>query len=127
MKKAYVVMEVSWEYNDEIYYTTDDGAGQPERVFLDKKKAEEYAVEKTADTIRGAGHLISEKYYSLSDILRNVDEDEFKTMLEGMGGSIDDDGRDIKLPKNLSIDNVKKILAAISLRWYKVEETEIED
>jgi hypothetical protein len=49
---AYVVEQVNWQYNDERYYRSD-GANEPERVFLDRRKAEAHALELEGGSHRG--------------------------------------------------------------------------
>lgn len=124
-KKAYVIMRTSWEYNDEVYHSTEDDAGHPLKVFLNKKKAEDFAIE---ETIKAWTHedAFSGKFYNLEDILQNMNVDEFIGLIQEVGGSCDAEDTDVKLPKDLSVENAKRILAVIRLRWYQVEEIDIE-
>lgn len=42
-----MLSEVSWEYNDQYYFTLEDGGGSPLLVSFDKKKVEYLQKEKT--------------------------------------------------------------------------------
>ncbi len=42
MSTLYIVTEIDFEYNDEIYYNNSGDGGTPLKAFRDKKKAENY-------------------------------------------------------------------------------------
>jgi len=39
MTKKYLLMELSWEYNDEYYYRPESGGGNPVKLFNTKEAA----------------------------------------------------------------------------------------
>jgi hypothetical protein len=49
MAIAYVVMETSFEYNDEIYHTGESPGGNPFKVFRKRDVAEKEAAKKSKD------------------------------------------------------------------------------
>lgn len=52
MSSGYVVVEVGYEYNDEIYYQPESGGGKPVHMYTSKKKAEQEALQLTASKLR---------------------------------------------------------------------------
>lgn len=40
MSKKYILMERSWQYNDEYYYQPEDGGGKPVKIFNSKELAD---------------------------------------------------------------------------------------
>jgi len=61
-KKAYTVLEIGWEYNDEYYSTGNNGETYeaPQEIFLDEKKAKTEWLKKEIEAYRGQslGHYI---------------------------------------------------------------------
>ena len=39
VKKAWVIQEIGWEYNDEYYYRAESRGGVPRRVYFDHDTA----------------------------------------------------------------------------------------
>ena len=118
--KAWIVMEIGWQYNDEYYYTDDNDSGTPQKVYFDKKKAEEAALDMNIKALKSSG--LTGYYESLSGILE-IDEADFTKMLEEMDGSVED--YNINLPDKLSRENAVKILAAINIRWFEVADVPV--
>ncbi len=48
--KAYAVREIGWRYNDEYYYI--EGSGDVEKVFFNKKRAEDLCKQKNIEEFR---------------------------------------------------------------------------
>jgi hypothetical protein len=70
-------MAQGWDYNDEIYFSSE--GGHPEKVFTDKAKAEEAADKANLADFKALviSGEIREYAYSLDDILSdNVTEDD---------------------------------------------------
>lgn len=80
MPKAYIIAEVSYEYNDEIYHTGNDGASysSPDEIFLDKTKAHEKRDKLERNHWRGLE--VSQYAYSTGE-LTDLEDDELKTRL----------------------------------------------
>jgi hypothetical protein len=74
MPTGYVISEKSFEYNDEIYYTGEDDGGTPQKVFLDRFKAEQELA--TLERAKWRGEEPRRYAYSLRDICAIDDEDE---------------------------------------------------
>ena len=85
MSKVYIVMEKSFEYNDEIYYTPESGGGNPENVFTDKEKAEQFARQKNVEFMKA--HNPSEFSYepSLEFLNKNISQQDALTKLKAVG------------------------------------------
>lgn len=113
-------MQIGWQYNDEYYYTDDNDSGTPQKVYFDKKKAEEAALDMNIKSLKQDG--LTGYYESLSDALL-IDEDDFRTMLEGMGGSVDD--YEITMPDKLKREDAIKVLAAVKIRWFEVADVPV--
>ena len=67
MTTGYVVTEVGYEYNDEIYYQSESGGGTPVRVFLDKAKAQAEVDRMNLESLIGCE--IGSYAYDFSDIV----------------------------------------------------------
>lgn len=129
-KKAYVVMEIAWQYNDEFYYTEGDDAGHVQRVFIGedaKAKAEAFALEKNIAALKDvAEELESYSDEGIAGILANgVTEEQFVALLEDLGGH-DPENRVVNgwFPENLTDKGAALILKAITPRWFDIEEVE---
>lgn len=77
-RKAYVLLETSYEYNDEIYSTGESLGGSPLGVYMNKKDAEEAMKEKVIDAMRD-GLELSAYYYDVADLLKCGSIGEFCT------------------------------------------------
>ena len=117
--KAWVVMEIGWQYNDEYYYTDDNDSGTPQKVYFDKQKAQDAALDQN---IKALSSNEIGSYATDGDIstILEIDEEDFKTMVKDMGGSVGD--YEINLPEKLKRADAMKILAAINIRWFDVQE-----
>lgn len=114
--RAWIVMEISWQYNDEYYYTGEGDAGTPQKVFFDKKKAEEQALDLNVKALSTQG--MTGHYESLGDVL-TIDQEDFEKLVKDIGGSVED--YEVNLPKKLSREDAVKVLAAINIRWFEVK------
>jgi hypothetical protein len=117
-------MRIHWDYDDEYNFTNDD-AGHPETFFLNKKKAEEYATKLNLNAIRGVCDNLSSYMGHEPVECLSIPLDDFKILIESMGGSVDDDNM-VDVP-NLDDVNAKRLLAATTIRWYHVVPMEIND
>ena len=120
--KAWIVMQIGWQYNDEYYYASDNDAGTPQKVYLDKKKAEEAALDLNIAALRKeelGSYMIDG---DISTILE-IEEEDFKTLIEDLGGSVEE--YEINLPAKLKREDALKVLAALDLRWFEVKEAPV--
>jgi hypothetical protein len=124
--KAYIVQEVSYEYNDEINCMSE--GGKPEMIFVKKAKAEEHCLMLNIKMFKGLN--LREYCYSIDDILKNgVSDEQFIKKFKNIFGrtiDIDLDNDEGQIPDDATIEQIKKLLELITLRFYTVEECEIE-
>jgi hypothetical protein len=66
MKKAYVVMHVGWEYNDEYYYRAQERGGIPKDVFTSSDAAD---AECDRLNLEAARKMLASKWGNLGDYL----------------------------------------------------------
>ncbi len=74
--KAYAVREIGWRYNDEYYYI--EGSGDIEKVFFNKKRAEDLCKQKNLEDFRTTD-LYS---YQSDDIGDNYSKEDIKELIE---------------------------------------------
>lgn len=119
--KVYVVTEVEFQYNDEIYYASDGEGGEPVEVFANKEAAEK-AIEKLTlnwlkttklqdygyeiDEIFSLWRLSTELEISEEDIQQAWNDYEFDALLEG---------------------KEDKAVEAFKLKLYKITELELNE
>lgn len=123
-KKAYMILEIGWEYNDE-YYSTGDGETYeaPEEIFLDKNKAAEALLKKEIAAYRYSDlqGYIGEN--DLSDFCegKTQPEDIFKFFKDEFDDEIDeDDYYELEVPSNATDAQIKKLLGMLTLRFFKL-------
>lgn len=127
MKKGYVILEIGYEYNDEIYHTGNYGESYeaPNKIYTDKVKADADLVTKNLEKFKGLelGYYcygideITHDEQGLIDFLNNelkmnVKEDEFW---------------DVHLPNDMTDEQCKALMKLINLEFYTIHEVEIEE
>ena len=70
MATGYVITEIGYEYNDEIYSQNDSGGGTPIRVFLDKEKAQAEVNRMNIDSLISCE--IGSYAYDLEEIIDDI-------------------------------------------------------
>lgn len=82
----YVLMEEGWDYNDEVFFRTENGGGHPEKVFADKEKAEAEANRLNMKRFRElvTSGEVHEYAYSLDDILSDKATEDDLMFEEGI-------------------------------------------
>ena len=128
VRTTYVIMEVHFEYDDNYYNSSEDEGGSPQKVYLDKKRAEQVYIN---NNVRA---LESHDLTSYSWRLREGDvKDELKEVARKHGCKITEsnDGYDIKIefPDDEELhtkEMVDEIMDSISISFYKLEEIELE-
>lgn len=132
MATGYVVTEIGYEYNDEIYYQSENGGGRPVRVFLDKAKAQDEVEKMNFEALMGCE--IGSYAYDLSDIVSNMDV--FTKIIKKY--MTEDDSVDVEDSYELgewfsshaskfSQADQKKIAKLVTLEFYSLTEVEIDD
>lgn len=120
--KAYIVQEVSYEYNDEINCMSE--GGKPAMIFANKEKAKEHCLSLNLDKF--AGLCLYEYCYDIDEILRSgVNEEQFNEEFKNIFG-ITLDNSEGYIPDKATREQIQKLLKLITLRFYTVEECEIE-
>lgn len=78
-KKGFVVVEVAYEYNDEIHYTTGQASGHPIHIYTSFEKAEKEAKTLNAQELRKQNP--ADFGYGLDEIT-DLSEEELQKELE---------------------------------------------
>lgn len=81
-KSIFVVMEQSFEYTDEYYYST--GGGEPVKAFLDREGAQEHADDLTRNFVDSCDE------HQLAEYFQGVDQGDWEECCEKARGSLDD-------------------------------------
>jgi len=85
MQKSYVLLEIGFEYNDEIYYCSENSAGHPQSVFLDLETAKQVLLKKNIEKFQNLfsypGNL-SEYCYEADDLFNRNRKKDFNKFLE---------------------------------------------
>ena len=125
MSNGYVILEVGYEYNDEIYHSgyNGDSYEAPKEVFTDKEKAKAEMVLRTNKHLRGLslGHYC----YGLDEITHREEDlikffnDEFSVDLSG------DDYYEMDVPTSATDGQLAKLQELIHLKFFKLQEVEL--
>lgn len=116
MKTYYIIQRIGFEYNDEVYHTSESGGGKPEMVYVDAQKAKDACDELNAAEMSGL--QIMEYGYSLSDVFRN--SDEANDILTKLNAPIpEDDNWEYKLP-TMTVAQYKKLAPYLAIKFFEV-------
>lgn len=68
----YVLMEIGWDYNDEIFFQPEGGAGYPSSFYLNEDEAEKECQTRNLDSFKNlwATGEIKEHCHSIEDLLQ---------------------------------------------------------
>lgn len=77
--KAYVLLETSYEYNDEIYTAGEAGGGLPLGVYMNKRDAEDALRDKVIASLRDGFFSLTDYVYDIADLLKCGSIGEFCT------------------------------------------------
>lgn len=131
MTTGYVITEVGYEYNDEIYTENDSGGGTPVKVYLDKAKAEAEGTKMNLDALMSCE--IGSYAYDLDDIIDDMPA--FEKIIKKYDPKNEVDIEDTyalgewfssHAPK-FSESDKKKVWELISLEFFTITEVEIDD
>jgi len=134
MKKLYLVSEIHYEYNDEIYHNDGSGSGTPVSLYTSKQSADKVVIAKTLKTIETLE--IINYCYDLYDVI-NID---YLNMLLGQANLTQvinhDDYEEVeerfKTLLTEAIHNVNEGLVdqlinkVLRIKFFKVQEVELE-
>jgi pantothenate kinase len=120
--KYYIIQEIGYEYNDEIYHQSNSGGGTPVKVF--KSKSDAQAEVDKLNFNKFQTEPLCQYTYSLDDIISNVEE--FCEKLSKIAGkeinSEDIEGDyEFTLPK-MSVKEFNSIKNMIDLSFYEIVE-----
>jgi len=127
--KAYVIMQKGYEYDDNIYNSTEGGT--PTKVFFNKEDA---YLEKDRLEIKYMKETDITSYsYSIEDELK-VEIDEVKSFLESLNNKYGtpaplnkwDSFGEFQLNPMASYEESKKFLKMHSVRFYEISEVEVD-
>jgi len=123
--KYFVVTEIEFQYNDETYYTTENEAGEPVKVFTDKAKAEAYVEEHSIDELR---RVCSSRYDSLGNYGWGVSEisndpEAFEVWWrKNVNNEDPNENCLLSLPEDLSDDKLRELASLLSFEFHKITE-----
>lgn len=91
MADYYVVLENSFEYNDEIYSPPECGGGKPVKVFTSNEKAQEHCDKLNLEFAREDNHLIFNTSYDFDFFDGDKESmDKLEAIFQKYGMTIDD-------------------------------------
>lgn len=129
MSKIYVITELSFEYNDEIYYTGESEGGEPVEAYSSQESADKACDLKTKDWVT---NLLTEDYYGLSSYAYDLDGllnvGKFSNLtgiseeeLEKAWDEVWSGEKEVKLNKLLG-DNIDATIQSLNIRPFRVTE-----
>ena len=131
MATGYVITEVGYEYNDEIYYQSESGGGTPVKVYLDKAKAEAEIDRLNLESLVTCE--IGQYAYNMSDIVSDMNAFEKILKKYDTEGTLDLED-EYELGEWFSANAIsfsqadkRKIVKLVNLEFYTLAEVEIDD
>jgi hypothetical protein len=122
MAKGYILLKKGWEYDDETYSETE--GGKPVKIYLDKSKADEDKLNFEVKKFHNLDLYIY--YYTLDEILKEgVNLNQLESYLLANWPGIDLDV--LSLPRSVTKEQIKGLMELITVEFFELVETEIED
>lgn len=130
MSRGYCILEIGYEYNG-TGYDRQDG-GNPKVVYRDEHSAKLACFELNAQAFKDYSYYKLSDYTNGYSFRRSCSESahELAERLRSMGYEADDadfEGYDWTLPRDMSIDDIKKIVPLFDIEFYRVVPIEIKD
>lgn len=131
MTTGYVVTEIGYEYNDEIYHQSEHGGGTPVRIYLDKEKAQAEVNRLNMEAFVTCE--IGQYAYDVSELVSDMEEFEKIIKKYDKEGAVDlEDGYEMgewfsENASKFSKSDQKKLLDLVQLEFYTLTEVEIDD
>lgn len=124
MAKAYVLVKIGFEYNDEVYHQTEEHFGEPILVFHNKTRAEEECLQNNIAAIKSTNWedflYDSEELVDLKHNIWDV------CQIFGVEDLKDIDTGDLKkMFKKLNNDQLGVIADMLSIKFYRVDEVDV--
>jgi hypothetical protein len=125
MNKGYVILEVGYEYNDEVYSTGNYGEQfeAPNEVYTDKDKAKAEMSVRANKQLRGLS--LAHYGYGLDEITNDEQElitffkDEFNIEVD------DEDFYDMDVPSSATDEQLEKLQGLLTLKFFRLKEVEL--
>ena len=124
-KNVFVLNCVAWQYNDETYYTTEDDAGHPQRVFRSEKKAQHECDRLNVECMVNGDNL-KEHCWEGSD---QIDIEKLTQLITKLKGTVmeDDYSCSISVPGNtIPEKHWPDLFECVQMSWYNVSEVEMD-
>lgn len=137
--KAYVIVPIRWEYNDDRFYIEDAeyGFSSPENVFKTLEEAKEYVRKKNIQEFRISFKVyttnISGKPYNYQTSLDeyvlsdDIDYDSLQKVFDEL--RIDCDAQDLYgkwyIPDEITDDQILRVMDATNISFYEIVEVDI--
>jgi len=122
--KVWVVTEYSWEYNDEYNYTPEGDPGYPVVAFTTAEAADKACLTRNIAAMRASDNLLSynsnDGWGAFAKGGEGCEINDVKAFCVSRGWECDDST--LVLPKSASDDDIEKLMAMSSLRFFSVRE-----
>ena len=117
---VFTIVKVGWEYNDEYYYQSESGGGDPIIVYRDRENAEKECLKLNIGKYHGTANSPWNSIGAYFEDHNIPDTD--KQSLEKLGVGFNN--FDISLPKTQTVENWTLIISLIVIVFYKIEQLE---
>lgn len=122
----YVVSEVAFNYNDEVYYTGEVTGGCPIHVCTNKdaaeKKKKELSLAKLREIAGDRYESIGHYGYGLEEITH--DEELFEDFWKRLTGETAEDNWTLAIPEDAKDEQLEELLSLLSIEFFMVTEVE---
>jgi hypothetical protein len=117
-RKLWVICEIGFEYNDEIYHRPESGGGRPVEAFTSKEKADAACKENNFKCFLETWSDLGQYQYDISD---NFSDEAIELMEKhGLAKSEFDNTHWQKIPP----EDLQKIYDGCNISWYEVYEVD---
>lgn len=115
--KAYTIVRVGWEYNDEYYHRPESDGGTPQIAYKDRTKAEAKCLKLNIEHYRELAS--KERYRGLTDYFGydGVPEEELKSIAH-LGVKNDGDG--FVIHESLTDKQMAQVISALGVVFYEI-------
>ncbi len=126
-QRVWVIVEVTWEYNDEYSYSSDGDSGRPALAFTTEAAAKEACMRKNVAAMRSDDNLCNYNGNDGWEALAGSEEDaqgKLRKFCDSIGCETGDNS--LSVPPKVTYENCVKLYGMISLCFYSVEEIAID-
>ena len=126
----YVVVKIGYEYDDNVYYRSDNGGGEPIQAFHSKELADKYVEEINLDQIKAMRDPVKTPWgthrkgpgfyeYAWGSEIDDLDVDGGDTLRNMLQNITDDRGH---LNPDVTDEQIRQLYEQTNLRWAQVVE-----